>query len=168
MLYHNDGVLTLRILFIITLLALQGCMSTDVVSKGPLFTYGGQPAAQESIAYFYQFDMPGVNSCLLVGIDGTYRECIGYPGYTQVNIASGNKEVSFTPNAPIKIANLDFQFGFEAGKEYFFIYQLSSKKSANDIEIKTQYNMLLDATYGWYLVEKQEALSALQELRSWQ
>jgi hypothetical protein len=150
------------------MLSLQGCMSTDVVPKGPIFTYNGKPADQESIAYFYQFDMPLVNSCLLVGIDDKYRGCIGYPGYVHAIISAGNHEVSFTPNAPIKISNLDFKFDFEAGKEYFFVYKLSAQKSANDIEVKAQYNMLLDATYGWYLVEKQEALSALQGLRAWQ
>ncbi|WP_160178388.1 hypothetical protein [Paraglaciecola mesophila] len=157
----------MKFLIALTLLALQGCMSTEVVPQGSTFSYENNLESNHASAYFYQFDMPGVNSCLLVGVEGKYKGCIGYPGYTRISITTGTKEISFTPNSPIKIANLDFDFGFEAGKEYFFKYQNVKHKSSSDKEIKTQYNMLLDDTYGWYLVDKQSALNELKGLRAW-
>ncbi len=157
----------MRILLVSLILLLQGCMSTEIIPQGATFKYTNQPHEGEVVAYFYQFDMPGVNSCLLVGIDGTYEGCIGYPGFTKVSLLPGKKTVSFTPNAPIKIANLKLDFDFAPGIEYFFKYQLSTDKSATDIELKTQYNMLLDQTYGWYLVDKQQALSELKDLKAW-
>jgi len=157
----------LRIVIALLALVLQGCMSTEVVPKGPVFNYSAGQSNDKANLYFYQFDMPGVNSCLLVGIDGKYKECIGYPGYAKVSIAPGNKQVSFTPNAPIKISNLNFSYDFEAGKDYFFVYQPVSEKSASDVEVKTQYNMILGLSYGWYLVDKRQALVELQNLRAW-
>ena len=157
----------MRILSVLMVLVLSGCMSTEVIPQGPTFNYSKQHSNDKAVVYFYQFDMPGVNSCLLVGINDKYEGCIGYPGFAKVMVEPGNKEVSFTPNAPIKIANLEFEFNFEAGKEYFFVYQLVGQKSASDTEIKTQYNMLLNSTYGWYLVEKHQALEEMKELRAW-
>ncbi|MDK1285724.1 hypothetical protein [Pseudoalteromonas umbrosa] len=142
-------------------------MSTEIVPKGPVFNYSEGTSNSKANLYFYQFNMPGVNSCLLVGIDGKYKGCIGYPGYAKVSVDPGNKKVSFTPNAPIKISNLDFSYDFEAGQDYFFVYQPVSEKSADDVEIKTQYNMILDISYGWYLVDKEQAIVELQHLRAW-
>lgn len=158
---------SMRTLLISLVLILQGCMSTEVVPQGPVFNYTNQPVKDEVIAYFYQFDMPGVNACLLVGVNGKYEGCIGYPGFTKVTVSPGKNEVSFTPNAPIKIANLRMDFDFESGTEYFFKYQLTADKFATDIELKTQYNILLDQTFGWYLVEKQRALVELNGLKAW-
>lgn len=146
---------------------LQGCISTNVVPTGPLFVYK-ESSNNKVTAYFYQDSMPLVNSCLLVGIDGDYKGCIGYPGFAKLEISPGQKEVSFTPNAPIKISNLEFDWNFESGTEYFFEYKPISQKRESDIEIKTQYNMLLDVSLGWYLVEKNNALVDLEGLRSWQ
>ncbi|MCB4438607.1 hypothetical protein LHL20_20520 [Alteromonas sp. McT4-15] len=142
-------------------------MSTDVVPKGPEFSYASKSTDSQATTYFYQFDMPGVNACLLVGIDGEYKGCIGYPGYTKFSVTPGTREVSFTPNAPIKIANLKIDYDFEAGKEYFFGFKNVSSKTESDTEIETQYNLILDTTYGWYLVEKQQALKELNGMRSW-
>ncbi|WP_371186148.1 hypothetical protein [Thalassotalea maritima] len=157
----------MRILILSLLFIIQGCVSTDVVPQGPVFNYSSPNNKDDVTAYFYQDSMPGVTSCLLVGIAGEYKGCIGYPGFAKVVLQPGTHEVSFTPNAAIKIANLDFVFEFKLGTEYFFKYQLVTSKSASDKAIESQHNMLLGATFGWYLVEKKQALTELQDLKAW-
>lgn len=156
----------MRIICILLFFTLSGCMSTEAVPKGPIFNYAYQ-ASEKATAYFYQDDMPGTVACLLVGINGNYEGCIGYPGYTKIAVDSGIKNVSFTPNSVIKIANLNFDFKFESGKEYFFKYQVTSDKTDSDKEIETQYNMALGVKFGWYLVEKEHALKEMENLRAW-
>ena len=157
----------MRVLTVLFLILLQGCASTDVVPQGPIFQYPNKPVNSGATAYFYQFDMPGVNACLLVGINGKYKGCVGYPGFAKVELQTGKHEVSFAPNSPIKIANLKFDFEFISGREYFFKYQPTKLKSSTDVEIETHYNMILGQSYGWYLIDKSHALTELSNLRAW-
>ncbi|WP_115718526.1 hypothetical protein [Gallaecimonas mangrovi] len=158
----------MRLLLVFLFLVLQGCMSTDVASKGATFTYEASPKSGKAIAYFYQFALPGVNSCLLVGVDGKYKACMGYPGYAKVSISAGDRDISFTPNSLVKISNLNFKYKFMAGREYFFCFQPVFSAGKDDIEIASQYNVAVDKTYGWFLVDKNKALEEMRKLRLWQ
>jgi hypothetical protein len=158
----------MRILAIILAFMIQGCASTDTQSKGATFQIHEQPLNGQSIAYFFQPDMVGVNACLLVGVDDIHKDCIGYPGFAKVEIAPGTRKISFTPNALIKIANLSYEYNFESNKVYYFEYQHFTSKVASEKAIESHYNMLLGYHLGWVSLDEQEALSKLKNLKAWQ
>ena len=158
----------MRILAIIIALMIQGCASTDTQSKGAAFQMHEQPLNGQSIAYFFQPYMAGVNSCLLVGVDDFHNDCIGYPGFAKVEINPGTRKISFTPNALIKIANLSYEYNFESNKVYYFEYQHFTSKAASEKAVKSHYNMLLGYHLGWVALEEQEALLKLKNLKAWE
>ena len=158
----------MRILAIIMALMIQGCASTDTQSKGAPFQMHEQPSNGQSIAYFFQPDMAGVNACLLVGVDGVDKGCIGYPGFAKVDIKPGTRQISFTPNSLIKIANLSYEYNFEPNKVYYFEYQSFNNKEAAEKAVESHYNMLLGYHLGWVLLEEPEAINKLKALKAWQ
>ncbi len=156
----------MKIIFVLTLLILiTGC--ADLSSKGVKFTLHDPIDNDTALAYFIQPKIDGVTSCLLVGVDGKNKECIGYPGYANIYISKGKHTISFTPNSLIKIANLEFDFDFDSNKAYYFEYQLLSKDDNNPNIISKNYIMILDYYAGWVLIEEDIALKKLAELRKW-
>ncbi len=142
-------------------------MSHDTVSKGDLFKPDLEVDRDLATVYFFQPDQELVNSCLLLGVNGEYKGCIGYPCFIKTYIKPGKHRISFTPNAPVKIANLSFYYSFKAGKDYYFEYQELSKSQTVKAAGST-YNALLGTHIGWVPLTKTEALAKLNELRSWQ
>jgi hypothetical protein len=158
----------MRILAIVIVLLIQGCVSMDKESEGARFEMNEKPSNGQALAYFFQPDMAGVWGCLLVGVDDVHKGCIGYPGFAKVEIEPGSRKISFTPNALIKIANLSYNYDFESNKVYYFEYQHFTSKAESKRAVESHYNMLLDYHLGWVLLEESEAINKLKTLKAWQ
>ena len=80
----------------------------------------------------------------------------------------GTRQISFTPNSLIKIANLSYEYNFEPNKVYYFEYQSFNNKEAAEKAVESHYNMLLGYHLGWVLLEEPEAINKLKALKAWQ
>ncbi len=146
----------------------QGCAHVDLVSKGQPFYKHQNVSGNEALVYFYQYDLPGANSCLLVGVDGQNKQCIGYPGYAKFVVEPGKRKVSFTPNSPIKIANSKFEFDFKPQKAYYFVFKALNNPIEKEQAAVSYYNIALNEFYGWLEVGEDEALKSLVGLKAWE
>lgn len=154
-------------LLLVFIFMIEGCAQVDLASKGQLFSKHQNVSSAETLVYFYQYDLPGANSCLLVEIDGENKQCIGYPGYAKVVAKPGKRKVTFTPNAPIKIANSKFEFDFKPQKAYYFVFKALNTPVEKERAAVSYYNVALNGFYGWVEVEENEALKSLVGLKAW-
>jgi hypothetical protein len=157
-----------NIILIITLLSLCGCMTADLSSKGKDFEIVRVVPEGKSVAYFYTKESRGGNACWLIGIDSVRTHCLGFPGFAVIVVNPGNREISTTPNSPIKIANGKFAFEFKPGKSYFFEYDELFPASKKEEYIFTFYNAAYGTSFGWKVVSEEQALPEISKLKSWQ
>ena len=153
---------------LIALFALSsGCMTANLKSMGAPFEVVSDISNDKAIAYFYTHDTRGGNACWLMGIDSVRSECLGFPGYASVIVEPGMREISTTPNSPIKIANAKFDFEFKEGQSYYFEYEELPHGARDEDYVYTLYNMAYGVHFGWKLVSEERALPSISSLNAW-
>lgn len=155
-------------LFIAIFLSLSGCMTANLQSMGAPFEVISDAPNSKAVAYFYTHDTRGGNACWLMGIDAVRGDCLGFPGYATALIEPGIREISTTPNSPIKIANAKFDFEFKEGQSYYFEYEELPYGARDEEYVYTLYNMAYGVHFGWKLVSEEQALLSIAKLRAWQ
>ncbi|GAB2880975.1 hypothetical protein ACCI51_18670 [Microbulbifer echini] len=156
------------LIIIVTVFSIGGCMTADLTARGPAFNEIQNIPEGKSVAYFYTQDYRGGNACWLIGIDSVRSKCMGFPGYVALLVDAGQRTISTTPNAPIKIANGKFDFNFEKGKSYYFEWVEIPRRKIKEDYVFTMYNMAYDTRFGWQVIPYDQALPVISSLNSWQ
>ena len=157
------------ILMLASFLLVQGC-SHNIASTGPFFKAHAPLEKNKAAAYFFHRgkDSEYITNCLLVKVDGQNQGCLGYPGFVLAHVQAGEHKMAFVPDALIKLpANLTFRHSFKAGHTYYFELRRLTSNAERKIALKYHYNLLLEADYGWFLVDIETALEVLPNLREW-